>query len=207
MTGAVGSVTGGGASKGSSTVDVGALTTKGKGLMGKFDSAFVNMLKAQSLTAAALGLKKESDDLAVSAKEMASGNVDKGGIDRATTHTKDFEKAFAAKIAKKEPLDTASKTALASAVPHYVKGIAETVALPNEFKNYAQSVQTGIAGLTSSPMDAVKLKDGAATPLYVATKLPDLLSTFGETTKGFVAFAQSNDVKIPDDLSKPIGNL
>jgi len=202
VTGAVGGGTSGGAA-----VDVGALVTQGKGLMGKFNSAFSNMTAAEGHTAQALGLKTDSEKLLALSQAYAAGNVsDSDQIARDVATTEGASKAIQDKLAEGGKVDAASKKSLLTAVPFYGKGIVEGAGLPTEFSNYAKSAQSGISSLKTNPLDAAKLTDGVSTPISVATKLPDLVSTFGQTSKNFVAFSQSNNVDVKGVADK-LGGL
>ena len=200
-----GSVTGG-ASGGGAKVDVDGLLSQGKGLMGKFNSAISNMTAAEAQTMKALGLQAEGDKLLAVSKNYASGNVQSSDqVDRDVQLSVDASKAIDEKIKENGKLDAASKKNLAIAVPFFAKGIAESAGLPGEFKNWATTTQSGIASLTSNPTDAMKLKDGALAPLQVAQNLPSLVSSFGQTTKNFVSFAQGNGLDVKS-VSSAIGD-
>lgn len=196
VTGAIGGNTGNDSGDSSdATVDVDALTDKGKGLREKFDAALNNMLLAQAKTATALDLKDEADKAEDAAKPYADGDVtDTDQIKRTLKESQEISKTIADKIAQGATLDASGKKHLAAAVPHYVKSLTGIAKLPKEFKNYTQAVQKGMAGLRTHPTDALKLKDATADILYIATQLPDFISLFTDTSKNFAAFAKSNDV-------------
>ena len=199
-----GAVTG---NSGGAAVDVGALVTQGKGLMGKFNSAFSNMTAAEGHTAQALGLKDESEKLLALSEAYKAGNVvDNDQIARDVSISEDASKAIQDKLAAGGKVDAASKKSLLTAVPFYGKGIVETAGLPTEFSNYAKSALNGISSLKTNPLDAAKLAYGVSTPISVATKLPDLVTTFGQTSKNFVSFSQSNSVAVKGVADK-LGGL
>ncbi len=171
----------------SGVTDTGTLISQGKGLMGKFSLAFGNMTAAEGQTAIALGLKEQGDHLLATSKAYAAGNVeDSDAIARDVQYSEDANKAINAKMAEAGKVDANSQKQLALAVPYYGKGIVASVGLPSEFSNWAKSAQGAISGLRTNPLEATKLTNGVSAPLSVATKLPDLITSFSQTSKNFV---------------------
>jgi hypothetical protein len=193
--------------KSSTSVDVDGLLKQQSGLLGRFNSAFYNMLSAQAKTLAALNLQADSDRALKTAENYKSGNViDEDQIKRDTAITKDAQAKIDEAMKNSTVVSSTAKKNLAGAVPHYAKGIADTATLPSEINNWASSVQSGITSLSSNPMQALKLKDGVAPGLFVAENLPELVSTWSSATKNFVSFAQGNDIDVKDVESK-LGDL
>ena len=108
-------------------------------------------------------------------------------------------------MAKASTLTDEGKKHLTSAVPHYVKGVAETAGLAVEFQQWGSSTASAAPSLLSNPMKLMSFKDEIAAPAYVASNLPKLISNFMETTGNFVKFTQKNDLEVPRDLSKVAG--
>lgn len=199
----LGNMLGGG---GGASVDTGALVTQGNGLMGKFGSAYGNMNLALAKTLEALGLKEEADKLAAVAEFYVAGNIaDEDQVKRDIEITESAQAKADEEMAKASTLTDEGKAHLASALPHYGKGVVETAGLAAEFSTWASSTASAASSLLSNPMKLISFKDEIAAPAYVASNLPDLISKFTETTGNFVKFAQKNDLEVPSDLSKVAG--
>jgi len=193
-------VTGGG--DGGSDVDVGQLVSQGDGLMGRFSLAFGNMNLALANTLDALGYKEKAEQLSARGNFYAEGNIaEKDAVERDIEVTREAVALVEESAEGAEAVSDAGKEALASAVPHYVKGVYESTQLLPEAQKWADSVSSGISSLSSNPMKLNELRSSTAAPLFVATNLPSFMESFAGATNNFVAFARSNDVEVPDDIS------
>ena len=153
----LGNMLGGG---GGASVDTGALVTQGNGLMGKFGSAYGNMNLALAKTLEALGHKEEADKLAAVAEFYVAGNIaDEDQVKRDIEITESAQAKADEEMAKASTLTDEGKAHLASALPHYGKGVAETAGLAAEFSQWASSTASAASSLLSNPMKLISFKD------------------------------------------------
>jgi len=196
----LGDIAGGG--DGGSDVDVGQLVSQGDGLMGRFSLAFGNMNLALANTLDALGHKDEAEQLTARGNFYIEGNIaEKDAVERDIEVTRNAVALVEESAEGAAAVSAEGKKALASAVPHYVKGVYEATQLLPEAQQWAESVSSGISSLSSNPMKLNELRQSTAAPIFVATNLPSFMQSFAGATNNFVAFARSNEVEIPDDIS------
>ncbi len=188
-------------------VDVDALLTEQKDLMGRFKGSMNNMLLAQSRTLKAAGLVEDADRAVAAANNYGSGNViSREQLDRDTQSTIANARKIEELKKKGAALSSEGRTELATAVPHYAKGLYEGGKLPNAFSKWTSNAKGGLSSLAANPLKAKQLSSGLDDVATVTANLPALLKTWGDSSSAFVSYAKSNKVQV-GDVEKSLGDL
>ena len=177
-----------------SSVDVGGLINQNEGIVKRYQSALVNLLKAQEVLADALGIQIKSQKKDAVAETLGKGIADKEQLEKATATAAQNQEAINKKLAEGVTLDAASKMKFGQAIIPYAKGTLEGALLSSDAVSYASNVTTAISQLSSNPMDLMKLKNGAAAGLYVGMNLPGLIKEWFGSTQTMITFGQKNDI-------------
>lgn len=164
----------------------------------RFAVSMREMLTAQSLTVEALGDKAKADQLAETAK-MLEGKSDVGTISKAIQVSDDAAKEIKDKTAASTAIDANAKGLLVKAVPHYAIGMVQMIQMPAEYQKWIAGAKGSANG---GVLGGVKLTAEIADVVSMTAHLPDLLSTWGDTTKNFIKFAKGNGVDTSDLASK-----
>jgi hypothetical protein len=170
-----------------------------------FAKAMTEMLIAQSYTIAALGDQVEADKLSSEAKSLEGVN-DINTVSRSITVSEDASKEIDAKMSASGEMDEKSKATLSLAVPHYTAGMIPAVRLPNDYRVWITSAKATVSGMGNSPMGAIgggaHLARDLPNVVDVTSHLPDLISTWSDTSHNFVKFSHRNHVDTGDLSSK-----
>lgn len=196
-----------GGDSGSAAIDVDSLVSEQKDLMGRFNLAMNNMLMAQSRVLAAGNMKEYADMAAASAANYSTGNVvAKDQLERDTALTSENNARIEAMLKQGNALTDEGRKLLATAVPHYAKGLYEGTKLPGAFSKWTDSAKGGVASLKSNPMKLAPLQKSLGEATTVATNLPALVKAWGATSRDFIAYAKSNKVDV-SDVESQLGDL
>jgi hypothetical protein len=177
-----------------SSVDVGGLINQNEGIVKRYQSALVNLLKAQEVLADAIGIQIKSQKKDAAAETLGKGIADKEQLEKATATAAQNQEAINKKLAEGVTLDAASKMKFGQAIIPYAKGTLEGSLLTSDAVSYASNVTTAISQLSANPMDLMKLKNGAAAGLYVGMNLPGLIKEWFGSTQTMITFGQKNDI-------------
>lgn len=188
-------------------VDVDALMTQQKDLMGRFNKSMNNMLLAQSKTLSAGGMKEEAEKASAAAANYGAGSViSSEQLERDTEVSANASKLITDLATKEASLSAEAQSQLLSAVPHYAVGMYEGTKLPDGFKTWADSAQSGVKTLMTDPSAAKNLTNGISEVAVVTENLPALMTAWTTTSKTFLTYAKSNKVDTKD-LSSKMGDL
>jgi hypothetical protein len=206
-----GNVSGGGTLLGGGSSSGGGATVSPEQLNGgfsdlevRFAAAMQNMLRAQSITAGALGDKTRSEQLAAEAKDL-EGKADFNTVARKIEISTNAAKANEAKMADSSKLSASAKAKLATAVIPYGTGTVQGAKLPSDYAAWLQQAQASVNSMKSNPTQALSgghLVDEVSEVTKVTPKLPGLIEAWASSTRAFVNFAQTNHVKVGDLASK-----
>jgi hypothetical protein len=200
----VGTLLGGSSSGGGATVSPETLNGGFSDLEVRFAGAMQNMLKAQSITAAALGDKTRSEQLAAEAKDL-EGKADFNRIARKIEISTNAAKANEAKMTQSAKLSAAAKAKLATAAVPYGIGTVQGAKLPSDYAAWLQQAQASANSIRSNPTQALsggRLVEEVSEVTDVTPKLPGLIEAWTSSTKAFIGFAQSNHVNVGDLAGK-----
>jgi hypothetical protein len=179
------------------------------GLSQKFAAAFSAMLKAESITADAVGLKVQSEELEKTAGYYGSGSVDYGQVDTDIQTSQDAQTAIENKLASAATVDAASKAKLASAAPYYTTGTINGALLPTEYVAWTNRAQASVSSMKANPVSAVSNAGLIAQVPKVAqltSQLPSLMQKWAGVTHTYLTFSQKHNVNT-GDLASKIGSL
>lgn len=205
--GPLGGLTGGSSS--SQTASPQQLSSDLGGLSQKFAAAFSAMLKAESITADALGLKVQSEALEKTAAYYGSGSVDYGQVGTDVQTSQDAQAAIDNKMASAATVDAAAKAKLASAAPYYVTGTVNGALLPPEYAAWTNRAQASVNSMKANPVSAASNAGLIAQVPKVAqltSQLPSLLQKWAGVTHTYLTFSQKHNVNT-GDLASKIGSL
>jgi hypothetical protein len=170
-----------------------------------FSKAMREMLIAQSYTIAALGDQVEADKLSSEANSLEGVN-DINTVSRSITVSEDASKEIDSKMGASGEMDEKSKATLRLAVPHYGEGMIPALRLPNDYRVWITSAKATVSGMGNNPMGAIgggaRLARDVPDVVDVTAHLPDLISTWSDTTHNFVKFSHRNHVETGDLSSK-----
>lgn len=196
-------------SSGGEQMYVDSLVDQNNNIVNRYQSALVNLLKAQDILKEALGISAESQLAEGTAERLAGGAVEKDLLERATAETQQNDELINAKIAEGAQLDEESKAKYATALPYYANGTLDGYFIIPEASAYASSVSSSLAGMSSNPLEAlnlIKLRNGAASGIYVASELPGLIRQWANNTTTLITFGQENDVDV-SEAEKTMGEI
>ncbi len=183
----------GGDSAPAEKVDVNGLVNQNNAIVKRFASALSNLLRAQEIIMVALKIKAARDLTDEERKHLESGDVDgKDELGRIVALSADYRVAIKRKVKAGAKLDAQGKLKLAEAMPPYTKGTIDGVLLVPEIAKWAISVQSGMSNLKSDPMGLFKLTNGAASGLWVSSKIPSLASEWYDDTKMLHSYGEKN---------------
>jgi hypothetical protein len=170
----------------------------------RFAGAMQNMLKAQSITAAALGDKTRSEQLAAEARDL-EGKADFNTVARKIEISTNAARENQAKTTQSAKLSAAAKAKLATAAAPYGIGTVQGAKLPSDYAAWLQQAQASVNSIKGDPTQAVsggRLAEEVSEVTKVTPKLPGLIEAWASSTKAFIGFAQSNHVDVGDLASK-----
>jgi hypothetical protein len=145
------------------------------------------VINSDAMLLKALGLKDQSAQAELSAKNLTQGAT-VGALEEAAKLQTENNKALAeAMSANKVTLSADSKKDYARGVLELVKGIKAYVGMAGDVKGFKPS----LASVGSS---------GSAA-LFVVKSLPGSLSSLKDTLKRSIAFAKENNVQLPADAT------
>jgi hypothetical protein len=196
----------GGGSPAAPKVDVDGMINTSNGLVRRFVASLNSLNTAQSYLVKAFKIKDKRDLSAEEKTALESGNVmDKEGLQRAVAATQANQAEIDKKIAEGAVLDAKGKVELAKAVPHQTKGTVNAVLLVPEYIKLSSSISSGLSGLSSNPMGALKLKDGVSSGLWVTSKLPSLANALRENSNKLTSYSEKAGIDVKDSKSALAG--
>jgi len=171
----------------------------------RFALSMQEMLLAQSFTLAALGDKARADQLSSEANSLQGVN-DINTVSRSITVSEDASKEINDKMNSSQTLDAQSKGTLAMAVPHYGSGMLHATHLPGDYQAWIGNAKATVNGMGNNPLNnlgsGARLARDLPDVVEVTSHLPDLLSTWSDTTNNFMKYAHGNKVDTGDLASK-----
>ncbi len=179
-----------------SSVDVNGLLNQNNQIVKRYQSALVNLLKAQTIMAEALGLNEAAQRAAAAAESLGKGVVDKEGLEKETAVSTEAQKLISEKMAKDVVLTAESKKKFGQAILPYAKGTLDGTLLVSDAVAYVSSVSSSVGQLSSDPTGLMKLKDGASAGVYVGTKLPGLIKEWSSNTTSLITFGKKHDIDV-----------
>ena len=145
-----------------------------------------SLTRSQLSFAEALGLKTEGLLAKKNAERLAAGDLTgKDDLGKVVTSSLQVQEKINQKMSEGMTLDNNSKAKFSEGIPHYVLGIAGMVETTRHAKYVVESVKEE-NGLTT----LIKL----GTLIYVAAKVPSMLSLFSRSTITIRKFMNSNDM-------------
>ena len=170
-------------------------------LQTNFIDVFVNLLTAQSITAAALGSQEDADRYAAQATELGSGECTANCMDTTIAVSEEAMEKSNSLLSNADQLDEESSNILRSAVPYYLAGTASGVRLPGSFASWADQASSAVNAISSNPISAANnasLISDIPTVAQIAVAMPDVISTWLDATGNFANFANRNGIETAD---------
>jgi hypothetical protein len=182
----------GGSSK---KVDVEGLSKQQAEMLVSMTIALNQLSQAQSQMADAVGLKAESDTAKNTADALKNGNLGgKDDMEKIVTSTMDVQTKINDALKKNVKLDAQGSAKFSSALVPFGLG---AIAMINTGKKTIDSAKSLIT--VTDPMVLSKL----GTLMYVGSKAPSLMSSFGAASSSIIEFAKSNGIKT-DEFKKTV---
>lgn len=158
-----------------------------EGLVKTYVSGTKNVLNADSKFLDALGLKDQSANAALQAKNLTEGATSSNLEDAAKVQTENSKILASQLDGKKVELDAAGKKKFTSGLVDLASGI----------KDYA-NVSSSASGFKPS-LTSIGGSAGAA--LFIVKSLPDTTINLMSTLKRAVGFAQENNIEVPKEAT------
>ncbi|WOJ93695.1 hypothetical protein R0135_00665 [Congregibacter variabilis] len=177
------------------------------------DALVVNYLSAaalinqsQILLADAFGLKDEAAELRAQSEVLSGGTVlDKDALETASEVSERANEAIAKKLAEGEDLTDDAKQIYASAFGPYLKGLALTAGLSDDFGSFGNAAKNR---LVSAPMmQKLSVKKELAAGTYILTSVPGFTKDLYDTSKSLLSFASAQSIPVPDDATDALESL
>ncbi|MBI3368647.1 MAG: hypothetical protein HY021_09475 [Burkholderiales bacterium] len=172
------------------------MTGQNDALLSGYVAANKDVLLANSQMADALGLKDAAAASRATAEALTEGAT-KGNLEDANKAVSASTAAVSAEIAKGPKLDAKAKATYQAGLAQLGHGLLRYIAL----RGPAQSFSAGVK--SASPMMIPKLVTG----VYIVSQLPSGVSNLATSLQNASAFAQSNDIPVPDDATKAMAAL
>jgi hypothetical protein len=164
-------------------------------LVRNFVAANVDVLKANSKMADALGLKGKAGDAEAVAQQLSSGaTADKDSATKSSTAVGDTSGAIAARLAEKPQLDAAAKATFAAGLVHMVSGVRKYAGLGKDVSDMSSGLKS------ASPMQLASM-GGAA---YVVSNFPTSATNVSKALKNAIDFAKDNGIEVPADATQAL---
>ncbi|MGH8273967.1 MAG: hypothetical protein ACRES9_06900 [Gammaproteobacteria bacterium] len=165
-------------------------------LVHDFSTAQTQTLKAQALLAQAFGDKNQAAELRADAKTLANGasaqDVEKS-IGDSSRANKQINKNMKAGV----KLTEQGKKLYAQAVPYYVTGLTQTIALRPDIMNFSSSAQQALE--SASIVDKLSLRNKLAAGVYLTKHAPAYISELQGTTGEILSYSKKENITIPAD--------
>jgi hypothetical protein len=155
-------------------------------LVKSYTGASGEVMTANSKMLLALGDKDASDKAKLTADAYTSGAT-KGNLEDADKAANEQNAALVQALAQKRELDADAKAKFADALVTLVSGMTKYVGMQKAVADFSTSLKS------ASVLQMPKLRAGA----YVATSFPTGMHNLGTTLKSAVAFAKTNNIKVP----------
>jgi hypothetical protein len=181
----------------SKKVDVEGLSKQQAEMLVSMAIALNQISQAQSQMADAVGLKAESDTAKNTADALKNGNLGgKDDMEKVVTSTLDVQSKIDEALKKNIKLDAQGSAKFSSALRPFGLGAIAMIDTGKKTIDTTKSLMT-----VTDPMVLSKL--GAL--MYVGSKAPSLISSFGATSSNIIEFAKSNGIQT-DDFKKTVGS-
>lgn len=165
-------------------------------LVNDFTSAQKQILTSQALLVEAFGLKKQAAVLRADRKALKSGasaqDIEKsiGDSSKANQQIQKYQKEGVQLSAK-------GKKLYKKAVPYYARGLAQTIALRPDIKNFASGARKAIG--SSSIVGKLSLKNKLASGMYISEHSPAYIRELQGTSVDIVTYAKKEKIAIPSN--------
>lgn len=176
-----------------------------KELLTKYIGSTLEIIAAQKLMLQAFGFKDEAAALETEAKIIGSGNVSSKEIKKVKAKTDESQELIDKQIEEGKALSDEGKKYYAKSLPHYVIGVLLAKEVVPATKNCAEGAKKVISN--GSLMEKVKLKKAFDVVLYLAPKVGPDLKNLITTGSKYITYAKKNDIDVPKDTSKALGEL
>lgn len=176
------------------------------GLVSNFKASAEAIGEAQFHLANAFKLNELAAKIDAQNKALSSGSVDsKQSLEVMKTSGTELESYLSQSKADGVVLDEESKSHYTRAILPYVLGMVAAGEMAKTAPNFLESAQSTIssASFTKKLSVTKDLYEG----VWLAKEIPGYSTNLLDTTKLILTFAKSNNVEIPEDATKAIGNL
>jgi hypothetical protein len=170
-------------------------------LLSKYVFANKNVLLSQSKLAMAVGLKKNSEQLAAEARSLKGGAT----VNQLKKTNKNISKSTKNYLSilnnKKTVISSKSKVDFGLGLAYLGKGLLNYISMKNSVTSFSSAV-SHLSPITMAE-ESSKLKAG----LYIAKSLPNSIKNLGSTLKESVDYAHSHNIPVPKDATNALGSL
>lgn len=162
-------------------------------LVATFKETMTLIITAQSRLQEAVGNSKDAQALQLVIDDL-NGECAKECVARTVEASKSASEEINENLATQEALGAEKAEIYMTAIPLYIQGTLKAKDLAATASDWSKQSLTEIkdAGL----MGAGKLKAKLETGTFVASQMPSLLSSWGQSTQMVLTFAKSNDMNL-----------
>ncbi len=170
------------------------------GAVQSLNAALRDLSISQSIFASALDLKEEASVAQANADSLAKGDLTgKDDIKKTVNSTMDVQRKIDEKMVLGQKLNAKAKAKFATGIPYYNSGSVHL------FNTATKATSTA---MSLSQMRDLNSLIQAASLVYIATEVPNLVSSFSNTTKTISAFSSTNgiDTSKLNEAKKALGD-
>lgn len=176
-----------------------------KELIKKYVGYSLKIIDAQKLMLKAFGFKEEAAALETETKQFGSGNVSSKEIKKVKSKSDETQELIDKQIEEGKALSDEGKKYYAQSLPHYIQGVLLAKEAVPVAKNCVEGAKEVISN--GSLMEKLKLKKTFDVVLYLAPKVGPDLKNLITTGSKYITYAKKNDIDVPKDTNKALGEL
>lgn len=162
-------------------------------LVQTFVETLTLVMTAQQLLQGALGNSEEAASLQLSIDEL-SGDCPKECLDRTVQISSSASASIQEKIEAQESLEADKKELYIAAIPSYIQGTLKARDLATDTAEWSKQSLAEIK--EAGVMGAGKMRSKLEIGTFVASNIPTLVKSWGESTSLVLSFAKSNDISL-----------
>lgn len=163
-------------------------------LVHDFSGAQKQTLTAQALLAQAFGMKTQAAVLRADAKALGSG-ASAQDIEKSVGDSSSVNKAIQKNMKSGVKMSAQGKKLYIKAVPHYAKGVTETIGLRPDITGFGNGARKAIE--SASIADKLSLKNKLAAGMYIAEHSPSYIGELEKTTGEILSYSKKEKIAIP----------